>query len=198
MLKFERKDCPELKENEVKWTKQYLDRIKNRKGTFYWPNYPDSKGNPISSIIIENLLECTQNHCAYCDKFPLYKSDKTIDHFRPKRQTKFPELAYNLENLFPACDNCQTMKLDQYSEDLLKPDEINYNFNSYFYIDFTNFTLIPNPKANSKDQNKALTTIKLFNLNDLAHITSRRHSFERYNFIQNEFLDDFAYRYLFV
>lgn len=197
MIRFNRTPIPnELNGSWVKWTRYYLRRRNNGQGTFYWNKYPNAKGSPISKIIVRDLLLCCQFHCSYCDKFPLFKSDKTIDHFKPK--SSFPLGAYQWTNLFPACDNCQTSKLNQFVSELLKPDEISYDFNRYFMIDYTTFKLRANPVSIRFDRKRANITIAIMNLNDSAHITSRRHQFERYKTSTGVVnLNDYPYRYMF-
>jgi uncharacterized protein (TIGR02646 family) len=105
----------------------------------------------------------TAGHCAYCDGYELGESSReTIDHFRPK--SRFPELAFAWQNLFPACDSCQLAKRD-FHEQLLKPDEEGYEFARYFVLNFKTGDLEPNPGALPEEQQKAQNTIALLSLN---------------------------------
>ncbi len=198
MIKFNRSTVPaELNANWTRYTKLFIRRRKYGQGSFYWNKYPNTAGNPISHIIIKQLLTDSDYHCAYCDKFPLWQSDKTIDHFKPK--SSYPLGAYQWSNLFPACDNCQTSKLNLFYVEILKPDEITYDFNNYFMIDYTTFKIFANPRAIKFDRKRANKTIEVFNLNEPAHLTSRRHQFQRYSTTTVAVIDinDFAYRYMF-
>ncbi len=197
MINFNRSNIPaELNNKWVHYTKLFLGRRKTGQGTFYWNKYPNSSGTPISHFIIKELLDVSNYHCAYCEKFPLWSSDETIDHFKPK--SSYPLGAYQWANLFPACDNCQTCKLNKFSVELLKPDEINFNFNKYFMVDYTTFKILANPRAIKFDRKRANKTIEIFNLNEKAHLISRRHQFQRYHgILENREINDFAYRYLF-
>lgn len=197
MIRFNRLSIPApLQTNWVRWTSLFLRRRKRGLGTFYWNKYPNAKGRPISETIIHQLLLSSQFHCAYCDKFPLYRSDETIDHFKPK--SIYPLGAYQWSNLFPACDNCQTEKLNKFSSLILKPDELTYDFNTYFIVDFTTYELLPNPKAIKFNRKRANATIEIFKLNEKGHKTSRRHQIERYRGMSSAIdINDFAYRYMF-
>lgn len=185
----------ELSLKWLKYTRLYLRRIRYGRGSFYWNKYPNSTGRPINEIILRELLSMTQNHCSYCDRFPLYDADKTIDHFMPKR--KFPMMAYRWENLYLSCDNCQFQKGDDYDDQLLKPDEMNYNFENYFLVDYFDFSLLINPLATRKNRNRARITIKLFNLNEDAHKIMRRNFFNSYNNTTGPDINAFPYRYLY-
>ena len=141
------------------------------------------------------LFDAHDWHCAYCDRHPMFNNDKTIDHFKPK--SKFWGEAYKWENLFPVCDTCQTSKMEQYDDLLLKPDEVEYNFNLYFIIDFLSFELKSNPLTTEYNQSRAEYTIRLLNLNQPAHCISRMQTKRLFN--QNTYtnVNDYAYRYLF-
>ena len=76
----------------------------------------------------------TQRHCAFCDGPLGIESRETVEHFRPK--SKFPELAFAWENLFPCCDVCQSHKGERFDLHLLKPDDDDYHFERYFVVNF--------------------------------------------------------------
>ncbi|NCX96300.1 MAG: TIGR02646 family protein [Chitinophagia bacterium] len=152
---------------------------------------------PLNHKIRIPLLEASAQHCAYCDGFPLMEADKTIDHFQPK--SVYPALAFEWTNLFPACNSCQDEKFEEWSELLLKPDEITYNFENYFEIS-TDYSLCPNSAANEYDQRRATYTIETFKLNQTAHRTNRKKSEKEYrNDMKNGAVntDDYSHRYLF-
>jgi uncharacterized protein (TIGR02646 family) len=197
MQKFQRPPIPQcLAERGEQWKQNWLKRkSKNAAAGFYWPKYPNAKGSPANQHLLPLLLHATADHCAYCDKYPLFISDHTIDHFLPK--SRFPQDAYNWQNLFPACDNCQSVKKEQYDKALLKPDDADFEYNRYFMVDFTTFELFPNPNAKEYDKLRVVKSIEIFGLNDPAHCTNRRQNHERFSFNTNVHIDDFAYRYMF-
>lgn len=178
------------------WTANWIKRReKNAGAKFYWPRYPNAKGTPINQQMVPILFGVTEWHCAYCDGFPLRNNDETIDHFRPK--SKYPLLAYAWENLFPVCSACQSAKMEQFDELLLKPDEEGFDFQNYFIVDYITFELLPNPKATEHNKLRAEKTIELLGLKHKAHCTTRRHHYERFHNSTNPIQDDYAYRYLF-
>jgi uncharacterized protein (TIGR02646 family) len=180
------------KEWTAKWIKR---REKNVGAKFYWPKYPNAKGTPINQQMVPILFGVTEWHCAYCDQFPLHKNDETIDHFKPKSQ--YPELAYIWDNLFPACSACQSAKMEQFDELLIKPDELGYDFHDYFIVDYITFELLPSPKATEHNKRRAEKTIELLDLRHKAHCIIRGQHYERFRYSPNPSIDDYPYRYLF-
>lgn len=194
MRKFQRPATPQaLVERGAQWTATFVARRAADAGAkFAWPQYNTV---PLNQILSPILLSATDQHCAYCDKFPLFTSDETIDHFKPK--SSYPEDAFTWTNLFPACDSCQSKKMEQYEDSLLSPEQLNFDFNRYFYVDYTTFELKPNPAATEEDFASAELTIRIFGLAQAAHNISRGHEFERHSKSDSPVLHDYAYRYLF-
>lgn len=97
--------------------------------------WPTSEGRRVNVRLFEEALRpMTDGHCAYCDADHLGAAAReTIDHFRPK--ATFPTEAFDYDNLYPACDVCQTAKRDTWDEHLLRPDEPGYDFDRYFVCD---------------------------------------------------------------
>jgi len=130
---------------------------------------------------VKELLAVTLGHCAYCDGFPLGETSReTIDHFRPKGDERFLHLAFEWDNLFPACDVCQAEKQEAFSETLLKPDEQTYAFDAYFDFNVKTGSLEPNRRASEADQERARSTIETFGLNIEPRRASRLRFFERH------------------
>ena len=113
--------------------------------------------------LINILLKCTQNHCAFCDAWPMGRISPSVEHFRPK--TQFPKMAYMWENLFPSCFNCQTFKGERFDENLLDPSHGEFSFERYFWFDTQTGELNPLKSLTDDDRVKVETTIELYGLN---------------------------------
>lgn len=197
MYKIERGPEPDvLKEKGREWTDRLLDKLETSgkpiSKIFSWPQY---RNRPLNHILQDALLEMTAQHCAFCDGV-FEQSPVTVEHFRPK--SKYPELAYDWPNLFPCCTLCQE-KGDDYDEKLLKPDEVNYDFDRYFICNYSDGTIQPNPAASAEDRARAKMTIELYNLNEGARNKGRERAYKFYKYAceheDSPLLDDYNYRY---
>jgi uncharacterized protein (TIGR02646 family) len=136
----------------------------------------------------------TQSHCAFCDSDNFATSLKTIEHFRPK--DTFPHLAYTWTNLFLCCNACQNAKGEKFEETLLKPDETEYQFSTYFQCNFKTGELEPNAIATDAQKVQASDTIRLYDLNREDLCIFRLKEAKRWKRRgEDEILDDFGYRY---
>ncbi len=146
--------------------------------------------------VVDTLSDMTKEHCSFCDAFPMGKMlEDTIEHFRPK--AKFPELAYEWENLFLACRKCQKAKRDKFDEKLLRPDKNSYSFDRYFDIETDTGKLKPNINASKEDQERAELTIKLYGLNDSRRLARKMVS-KYYAIVKKHShvdIDEWAYRF---
>ncbi|HEX7634434.1 MAG TPA: retron system putative HNH endonuclease [Noviherbaspirillum sp.] len=187
MRKFCRTDEPDcLKEKAAILTEKFVAaRKENPSARFNWPN-----GG--YETIRSKLLEMTQYHCAFCDG-PFSESRETVEHFRPK--SRFPELAYRWENLFPCCDACQSAKGEKFDELLLKPDEQEYIFSGYFIVNFRTGAIEALPSAEAVRQSRAQVSIDMYDLNRKARLIARQRELECYLRAENPCIDDFNYRY---
>jgi uncharacterized protein (TIGR02646 family) len=190
MRKFTRLPEPEfLAANWIEWGLAWKER-QTAGGTFYWHQVD---GQPVNQKLLPALKEQTQEHCSFCDAFPVSPpSDDTVEHFRPKAH--FPEEAYHWPNLYYCCRFCQG-KSDNYDEASppLQPDAVDYSFDRYFRWDYTLGTLEVNERATEQDQKRARTTIDQYRLNE-EHPTHRKTFLRWRRSLQNEPLDDFPYR----
>lgn len=185
----------ELEDNWVRWSKRYSKtKTVNSSHVFRWATINKVR---INSLLVPILLRMSNNHCHYCDKFPLLEGDLTIDHFCPKGRSEFYSIAYQWENLFLSCNHCQTCKMENYDSDLLRPDDINYRFQNYFIYNFSTHELESNPLLSSIDTIKVVKTLEVFNFNHPSLLTMRRHAFERYQFDPIKNLADYPFRFVF-
>ncbi len=98
-----------------------------------WVNAPVNKlfrWRADQSEIADAAARDTKGHCSYCDH--LLPDPRTIDHLRPK--SKFRQRAYDWENLYLCCQGCQP-RVGEFTEYVLAPDEVGYQFDDYFTID---------------------------------------------------------------
>ncbi|MCU0393043.1 MAG: HNH endonuclease [Thermoflexibacter sp.] len=199
MTKLERPESPPfLKDKWQKWGEKFKkNKVKNSNFPFQWATYKKQKVNLLLLPLLKE--DMNKSHCTYCDGFPIRSlSKETIDHFRPKSQ--FPELAYQWENLFLCCDRCQSEKLENFDNNLLKPDEKEYEFDTYFAINFKTGELIPNPFASVENQEKANITIAMLNLKEEDICIARLKSYATYQYdlTQEKPIDINKYAYRFM
>ncbi len=193
-MKLQRPEPPAvLIQNWEDWGLEYEQkRLQNPKHEFQWRK-------KVYSPLIELLLVMTKKHCSFCDSCPMRSQIReTIEHFRPKES--YPCLVYQWENLFACCDRCQSAKGKRFDEALLKPDEIEYEFNRYFFFDALTGELKPNYQATPEDQYRATITIQLYKLNEFGRPDARLTVLEMSAALLNSSLtvDDFSYRFMFL
>ena len=162
MMKIERSECPQwLEENWERWGRQWQAKRDNpnRRNDWQWYKY---NGQKVNLLILPLLKQMTKNHCSFCDQ---KLRRETVEHLKPKSQ--FPLESYKWENLFVCCFDCQ-VRYDKYDENLLKPDELDYEFGKYFIYDYTTGEIKPNEKADLIERRRAEITIELYRLNELG------------------------------
>ncbi|WP_143092601.1 HNH endonuclease [Arsenicibacter rosenii] len=204
MKAFSRLSCPPFlldvsrKFKQERWVlygdKYKQNRIKNASFIFKWPTLNKIT---INHYILPQLRAQTDDHCSYCDGYPLRKGDESIDHFLPKSNSDFYHLVCSWENLYLACSHCQESKVEKVDLLVLRPDTVDYSFQKYFTYNYISHEIDINLKATSEDQERAKATRKLFDFNHPAMIISRRHAFERYCNAANPILEDYNFRFMF-
>jgi uncharacterized protein (TIGR02646 family) len=190
MRRFERAAEPAfLAKNWETWGLEWeRRRAANPKAQFHW----HQTGNEATNQKLLPLLKSqTQNHCSFCDNFPVSSpSIDTIEHFRPK--SAFPREAYHWPNLYYCCAHCQ-QKGDEFDEALLRPDAEDYSFDRFFRWDFTRGTIEVNGQASQADQRRASVTIELYRFNH-GHPAFRKMWLIRRAKCKDEPLDEWPYR----
>ncbi len=180
MNKINRKPKPEcLVENAQKWTKDLIEKRKTKPDYWYWQIYKKEK---VEHLLTPILSEMTNNHCSYCGLFSLEKNvgGGSIDHFKPK--STFPELAFEWTNLFIACPECQKLKGSDFPKrNLIKFDDIEYDFENWFDIEWKTGKIIANPDKTEKEQSIAQTTIDWLGINKGSRPKARNDELEKYN-----------------
>ncbi len=154
MRKFIRIDAPTIlleidPKTEIRRWVFYGDRYKRKRAinpgfSFQWPTV---QGIAINQHILSSLRLQTNDHCSYCDSYPLKKGDNSIDHFLPKSNPDFYEFVCQWENLYYACTHCQHSKAEKVDYLTLRPDESNYTFYRYFIYNYYLHLIEVNPLA---------------------------------------------------
>ncbi|MCP9763304.1 HNH endonuclease [Lacihabitans soyangensis] len=185
----------DLENNWKKWGEKYSkNKSLSNSHVFQWRTI---NGVKINSKLIPILLKMSDNHCHYCDKFPLGEGDLTIDHFCPKSLPEFYTIAYKWENLFLSCNHCQMCKMENFDPVLLRPDDQNYKFQKYFIYNYSTHKLEPNPQLSPFESVNAQKTIEIFNFNHPSMQTMRRHAYERFQNDSIKNLLDYPFRFIF-
>lgn len=188
MMKIERCPSPDwLETNSQKWGEEY-----ERTRSDNWKSY---KVKPVNRHLLPLLREMTNNHCSFCDDYPLETSGETIEHFRPK--STFPLLAYQWSNLFYCCNSCQNKKGDRFREELLKPDEEAYAFETYFIYDSITGEIKPNPACSTQNKERAEITIALYGLNKFGRPRFRKKYQQQFRKTNDPDVQDFPYRFIY-
>jgi len=191
MRKITRPDAPAvLAENCHHWNRQWKNRkTENPAASFNWYVHA---GRSARDWILADLAAMTQDHCAFCDGYTV--EPDSVEHFRPKNDPRFLDLAYSWENLFFCCGGCQNHKREQWDDDLINPDGADYRFARYFEFDFTTGALIPNVRAAGPDQQRAETTIRVYGLDTQQRRRWRLDASRRWRRTTGVPVDEFPYR----
>jgi len=197
MIKIERHTVPNpvcLDVNAEKWTNEFIERRKADNSYWNWHTYDNEKVDHILKEILSNL---SKSYCTYCGVWTGKKfHNPSIDHFKPK--SKFPELSFSWSNLFYSCGDCQTIKGSKYPKDIItiKPDALDYEFDSWFEFSFKTFEVIPKITLCNEDKIIAQETINWLGLNDGVRPKARKREFENYRKTKDEDLDNWSYPFL--
>ena len=180
MRKFNRKTCPNVlleafsKSNtKPRWV-VYGERYEKQTNRSYY-NYPIVNKQKLNHLVFPILIAQTDNHCSYCDGYPLMSADESIDHFKPKH--KFPLEVCDWQNLYVACAHCQKVKGTQFDDLLLRPDD-EYAFQSYFFYDFSEHKIRILPNLTEEKLQRAKKTHEILDFDHPAMVESRRQSYD--------------------
>ncbi len=198
MKECERGPAPALLERHGQAIAQdYI--VKRRDNPSYRFQWPRREGQSLSAVTLEALKAMTDERCAYCDGHPIAAmGEAQIDHFRPKSRAEFYGLVCAWENLFLICSACNKAKLDKWDEALLRPDDAKFRFDHYFAYRTDTGELIPNAAAPLSQQQQAIRTIEILDLNRAGACTLRKMTVGLIRAAQTEDdLLDLGYRFLF-
>ena len=192
MRKQSRPPMPEfLETNGPRWNQQWAElKSRSPSASFAWYSID---GQTARELLLDHLGSMNQNHCSFCDGFPLEGTSKTpIEHFRPK--SIYHSEAYSWENLYYSCECCQAEKREQWDELLLRPDAPDYEFTTCFAFDFTTGAIIGNPVADPETRTRAEKTISIYGLDDEMRRRRRKLELRRWQRSSSPFIDEWGYR----
>jgi len=187
MIKIERLPSPEILNNN--FASKTLTFLAN-------PNQKVFDGRTkLYKQTKEVLMLMTQEHCSFCDGFPIANTGDAIEHFKPSSDLNFRHLAYSWENLYYCCTKCNSSKGNRFDDRLLRPDDIEYFFENFFNYNAEEAKLEPAFGILDEDRARAEKTIELYDLNRTANKTERRRMIK--NFVRGiHERDDFPFRYI--
>lgn len=145
-------------------------KIIRDRGSSTWRDAP-------SGDIWKALDKMQNNFCAYCER-QLSDDKKHIEHFQSRNDS--PNLTFSWQNLFGSCgkgnwDSCGIFKDTKgrpYDHTkLIKPDQDNPR---EYLLFLTNGQVVPHPNCPSNMREKAVTTIRVFNLNSTPKLVGAR------------------------
>lgn len=172
------------------WNAQWKSRkTENPAASFSWYKH---EGRSARDWILADLAAMTQEHCAFCDGYTV--EPDSVEHFRPKSDPRFLDLAYSWENLFFCCGGCQNHKRERWDDKLISPDSADYTFERYFEFDFTTGAMRPNARAAVADQARAESTIEIYGLDTQQRRRWRLDASRRWQRSVGLLVDEFPYR----
>lgn len=202
MRAFQRRPCPQYwAEADREWRARAPEF-----GTgdpLGWKRRPQlsEEPNTLRVLFHRDVRAATESAwCAYCDGIMGETSSWTIDHFRPQRD--FPELTLDWENLFPACERCNTNKGSYWSESmmLVRPDH--EPVEEWVVVEPTG-ELSPNPALDEKTRQRVSTTMDVLGLNERPRVQARKRAlvyanqvFDRHHMDDIEALQEGPYRFV--
>lgn len=191
MRRFVRTDAPEvLKEHGQRWTEQWVTlKSRNASAQFNWYQHDRCT---VRDLILDDLRSMTNGHCAFCDRFTV--EPESVEHFRPKSDTRFLHLAYEWSNLYFCCGGCQNYKREQWDDALLHADAADFEFFRYFNFDFETGQIFPNPTASAGDQQRAEVTIRIYGLDAPERRRFRKLERRQFERTLDPNINDFGYR----
>ena len=192
MRKQTRPEEPEvLRSHQEKWNRQWRElRGRNPSAKFAWY---ETGGKSAREWILQDLRGMNQGHCSFCDGYPVETvTSEPVEHFRPKSNPKFHDLAFAWDNLFYCCNACQSHKGEQWDDHLIKPDEPCYEFDRYFR--FLDGRIEPVSGCDETVRLRAEATIRIFGLNERNLPRHRKLELRKWSRTTAPVLDDFAFR----
>ena len=124
MIKINKKSTPSiLLKKQEEWTKKLMKAVESHGG---YSNIPKTERDSLLAHyrhkdIQKTLAESSHDKCAFCECKPGESSNMEVEHFKPK--SLYPELAFDWDNLLPACRRCNEAKLqhDTGSDPIINP-----------------------------------------------------------------------------
>ncbi|NOR28055.1 MAG: HNH endonuclease [Lutibacter sp.] len=110
MIKLIKKPEPQvLSTNKSNWTTLLLGHISRGE------KVPSVLSNAYNTTEVKDSLRLeSHSKCMYCESKVGHITYEHIEHIKPKAKTKFPQLAYEYDNLGLSCPKCNMNKSDTY------------------------------------------------------------------------------------
>jgi uncharacterized protein (TIGR02646 family) len=143
-----------LVQHRVRWTARWTDSLREGR-KIGWAT------QSAVQALRDPLLAFSRGKCAFCEGLLRLTSYDEIEHYHAK--TVQPDLAFDWQNLFPACSLCNRSKGDlDHQGRLLKPDSENTELLLWLHPD--SGELQPHPTLNAAQAQRVLETIDAYNL----------------------------------
>jgi len=177
-----------LKVNKKETPKQFI-HYRTKENPKNWNDLNENV--EIKKLLRTIMLHEEQNHyCPYCEDIIENEEKGRIEHIKPK--DKFPNLMFEYTNLITSCNSfisCDQYKGNSWDENFIDPTKSDpdhfFEYNSFGEI-------IPIAELSELDKKKAITTIKILNLNHKSLTRSRRSYLKAMSQIQEiNLLDSF-------
>ena len=85
------------------------------------------------SLNKDALRVASNDKCMYCESKISHIDHAHVEHIKPKADGKFPELAFEWDNLGYACPKCNNNKSDKYHDECPYIDPYSENPSEYLY-----------------------------------------------------------------
>lgn len=162
MIKINKCQTPKiLVDNQAVWTKSLIDAVNSYGG---YSHIPKSEKESLLSHyrhkdIQEALSKSSFCKCAFCESKVDVSGYMEVEHLAPK--SIYPQLAFNWDNLLPACRKCNASKsaYDTVTEPIIDPSKLDPEM-------FLTYDCLPIcPKENPSGTELAQRTIEECDLN---------------------------------
>lgn len=149
--------------NRTKWTFRYK-RVLAGEARGEWATRDAKK------TLSAALYRLAHGKCVFCESLLGVSGHLTVEHYKAK--TRYPDLTFEWTNLLPTCTLCNEFKNDvDHGNALLKPDVEDPE--PFFWIHPDTGRLQPHPRLNAAQEQRALRTIEICNLQRPALCTKR-------------------------
>jgi uncharacterized protein (TIGR02646 family) len=152
-----------------------------------WKARQKTKSFEPVKVTLRQMCGGPTERCHYCEDAPVWG----IDHFRPK--TLYPEWAFVWENFVNACQNCNAPKSNYFPLQEAQPlliDPRSEDPIQFLALDiFDSFFFSPRANLESRERQRAETTIRVLTLNDRPYLVrSRRGAYHSYRARLREYI----------
>ena len=106
-----------LQRNARNWTQELMDRLEagEEVAPEMWSRYN-------AADVKRQAVADGHSKCAYCESLVTHVSYGDLEHMRPKK--RYPQLAYDWQNLVFVCSRCNNKKRESYNEEVPPIDPV--------------------------------------------------------------------------